>query len=180
MATKLTDRTIEREPIVVPSAAEKKARKPRTQTWVWHNGFAHRVFRGPDAYDEAVAYRKAEKQGKGDIDRVTRQTNIPPAALVASWEAVGHAGGTKADVARKFGLGSFNPSKLKDYAAEAYTAVNGALRKKGKDTFDAMAKLPNGGTKRGMEVTGDLDPDALNEEIELADEDSDILGDDAE
>lgn len=163
MSTSITDRSIAREAIVVADATKTK-RNPRTQHWVWHDGFAHAVFHGVDAYAQAVAYKR-EKKGKGTISRITRTSNIPPAALVATWEAEGHKQGSKADVAAKFGFGVFDPAKLKDYAAACYDAVNKALRKQGNKPFVGMAKLIDGGKVKGLQVTGDLSVDTLNDEL---------------
>lgn len=164
----ITDRVIEREQIIVMEK-EKGFRQARIQHWVWHDGFAHAVFHGIDAQAQARTYKK-EKGGRGELTQVSRTNHIPPAALVATWEAEGHKKGSKAAVAFKFGFSAFDPKTLKEYAAACYDAVNKALRAKGNKPFAGMAKLVDGGVVRGLQVTGDLSVDVLNSEIGIVDE----------
>lgn len=156
MSNQLTDATIERETLTTPTTKQRE--RNATVRYLWHKGFAHKLYTGENAYKEAIAHKQSQKGG--EVTRIARLDGIPPAVTVAVWESLAHRHGTKADFVSTFAFTAFDPAKLRERVNACYQAVNKVLPTK--DRFSGMAKLLDGGTVKGMGIVGELNVAELN------------------
>lgn len=124
-----------------------KERKQRQSPYIWHKGFAFKVFKGDGAEGDA---EKLRKEKGGYVHRATRFDSLPPNVVVACWELAASKKGTMAGVLEMLGIASGESPKMRRTAHAAYKTVNAALPPA--QAFKGVPVLASSASLEGLDI----------------------------